>query len=156
MLKKVLDGHDNMRHHRYERENQCDRHDYTSTLQRNHLRLGTFVRFDIKFNGPDAAKVKIVRIYLTRKTDVPPDQSGFSVTPQGGDFSPDPSGVFKTEIKIPEGTPTGDYALQVVATGQGSAGSATYDAGDQFQLHRFHIANPATFTPPHITVKELP
>jgi hypothetical protein len=117
---------------------------------------GDILKFEIRFDGPDAAKVKIVRILLARQTDPPPNQVGFNTTPQGGDFYPSATGVFQTEIKIPSGVPSGDYSLQVTATSENGTGSATYDAGKDFQLHRFHIDNPATFAPPQIKVTEKP
>ena len=115
---------------------------------------GDILKFEIKFDGADAAKVKTIRIYLIPQDGPPPNQAGFNVTPQGGDFSPISPGVFQANLKIPDGAPTGTYLLRVNATAENGAGSATYNAKTDFDLHAYRIENPMTFTPPKIKVTE--
>lgn len=118
---------------------------------------GEVLRFEVKFEGPDTAKVRTVSLGLqaTPTTTKPSNQSGF-ISGFSSEKSVEASspGIFRPEIKIPDNAMSGDYYLIVSA--QADTGNVGYEAGKQFQLHLFHIENTRTFTPPTITVKELP
>jgi hypothetical protein len=113
------------------------------------------IKFDVKFDGPDAAKITAVSVTLhIPNGHVPDNQIGFSPEVNGDQASIAPDKHFYPEVTIRNTTASGSYELLVsVFT---NTGRFTYTAGNEFPLHVFHVENPATFTPPHITVKELP
>lgn len=116
---------------------------------------GYTIKLDVKFDGPDANKIKTVSLYLGPKagSTVPTDQRGFT----NGFRAPSVQsidGVFHPELTIPPDFANGDYVLTITAIAQ--IGSVDYTAGDQFQLHDFHVQNKSTLVAPKINVKELP
>jgi len=62
--------------------------------------------------------------------------------------------TFDLELKVPDNTATGDYVLAFSATA--AEGSADYSNGRDFNIPPIRIENPRTFTPPSVTVKQLP
>ena len=116
------------------------------------IRPGDTLRFEVKFEGPDAGKITQITLFLRSKTGEPADQVGFGEVVQSPPFKPLSLNTFQAEIKITDNIATGDYVLQIGA--EAVQGGVSYDAGKQFQLHSFHIDNSRKFTPPKITVKE--
>jgi hypothetical protein len=117
-------------------------------------RPGDVIRLEIKFDGPDAAKIKQVLLSLNKPDGEPPkDQVGFNTSfgSNGwiGEVSPF---TFRVEATIPTNIATGDYVLYVNA--QAENGRTQYASGNQFKLPPFHIRNDKTFIPPTITVTE--
>ena len=118
-------------------------------------RPGDVIRLEIKFDGPDAPKVKTVSLYLGTNANPANNQAGFANLFQTGESGPSSPNTFDVDAKIPNipnNVATGDYILSVNA--QAETGRTTYAAGTQFQLPPFHIRNDRTFTPPKITVLE--
>jgi hypothetical protein len=114
---------------------------------------GDVIRLEVKFDGPDAAKVKQISVRLDRTGAILADQPGFTSNFQGNWVTESSPKTFHVDIKIPDGVATGEYKLSVNA--QGTPGQTQYTAGEQFQLGLFHIRNPATFAPPSIQVKVI-
>lgn len=114
---------------------------------------GDTIKFEVKFDGPDAAKIRTVSLYLQRRGPAPANQAGFDGGFRGKSF-PAIADAFHPEITIPDNAMTGDYFLSVSAAAD--TGNVPYTAGEQFQMHNFRIENPKTLTPPKITIKELP
>lgn len=115
---------------------------------------GDVIKFEIRFDGPNADKIKSVDAGLGIKGPIPKDQSGFrggAGANSGPPVSPD---AFRVEIKIPDNIATGDYVLGIGANA--AEGSAGYQDGQDFHIAPIRIENPRTFVPPSITVKELP
>ena len=119
------------------------------------LHPGNTLKFDIKFDGPDAAKVKTVRVYLAWKMgDIHPDQPGFQQGLNGTESGPTGPNSFRPEITLPDNIASGEYTLFVVANF--NPGTVQYKAGDQFQLHSYRVENPRSVVAPKISVQELP
>jgi hypothetical protein len=119
------------------------------------LHPGDVIKFEIKFDGPNADKVKTVNAGLTTRMSPPKDQSGFS----NGfgtqrQYPPTSPNTFVVEMTVPDNAVTGDYSLWVGATA--TEGSANYADGQEFHFPIVHIENPRKFTPPAINVKQLP
>jgi hypothetical protein len=118
------------------------------------LAPGSIVKFEINFDGIDAAQLTKVQItFHIPDGHVPDNQIGFQPQFSGDTVAQAPDKHFYPEITVPKFAATGTYELWVgVWTQNGS--SFTYTAGKEFPFHVFHIDNPGTFTPPHITVRE--
>jgi hypothetical protein len=118
-------------------------------------RPGEVVRFEIKFSGPDAAKVKAVSLQLNAKVGPSGDQSGFTtVFTSTKSFGPSAPNTFEAEAKVPENIASGDYVLYINA--QAETGAARYESGQQFQLPLLHVRNDSMFKAPQVAVVELP
>ncbi len=117
-------------------------------------RPGDVIRLEIKFEGPDAPRIKQVLISLNKPDGAPPkDQAGFTTSFGSGGWIGEVSPLtFRVEATIPPNIATGDYVLYVQA--QAESGRVQYAAGDQFKLPPFHIRSDKTFIPPTITVTE--
>lgn len=115
---------------------------------------GDVIKFEVKFDGPNADKIKTVNVLLRLRAAVPQDHDGFSAGFGGDSVQSSAPNTFRPEIKIPDNAASGDYFLDVNAAADGSAGSASYRDGAQFHLNPIHIENTRTFVPPHITVTE--
>jgi hypothetical protein len=116
-------------------------------------RPGDIIRLEIKFDGPDATKVKTVSIRLNATVGPPSDQSQFRTSfTSSKSFPPTSPNTFYADATIPDTIASGDYVLYVDA--QAETGGAQYTSGNQFQLPPFHIRNERTFKPPQITVLE--
>jgi hypothetical protein len=116
---------------------------------------GDVLKFEVKFDGPDASKVKHISLYLALQGGSPPsNQPGFTNGFRGASASSSEPNIFRPEIRISENAATGDYFLMVSAAAE--PGDAEYKTGEQFQMHLFHIENPKSFNAPKITVKEQP
>ena len=107
------------------------------------------LKFEIKFEGADADKIKTVHLYFNCQDAHPaPDQSGFTNNFGGtGTFKLVSPGTFEVEEGIPGSLLPGNYNLRVDA--RADAGGANYDG-----VATIRIGNRETFTPPKITVKE--
>jgi hypothetical protein len=116
-------------------------------------RPGDVVRFEIKFSGPDAVKVKAVSLQLNAKVGPPDDQSGFTTAfTSMKSFGPSAPNTFEAEVAVPENIASGDYVLYINA--QAETGAARYESGQQFQLPLLHVRNDRTFKAPQVTVVE--
>jgi hypothetical protein len=116
---------------------------------------GDTIKFEVRFEGPNADKIKTIGAGLNTRVGAPKDQSGFSTsfgTQQR--ISPSSPNTFRFELTIPNNIANGDYFLNIGA--DATEGSAAYQDGQEFNLPPIHIENPKTFVPPAITVKELP
>jgi hypothetical protein len=113
---------------------------------------GDVLRVEVKCDGPDAAKIKSVSLYLGMVGEAPKDQAGFDASFSGDRVNAVSPNTFIAEARIPNNIASGDYLLFVNA--QAETGSTQYAAGRQFQMPPFHIRNPRTFVPPQITVTE--
>jgi hypothetical protein len=130
-----------------------------STMQAQEAKVlprhpGDVIKFEIKFDGPNADKIKSVDAGLGIKGPIPKDQSGFRGGTGANSGPPVSADAFRVEIKIPDNIATGDYVLGIGANA--AEGSAGYQDGQDFHVAPFRIENPRTFVPPSITVRELP
>jgi hypothetical protein len=115
---------------------------------------GDTIKFEVKFDGPTADKIKTIGAGLNTRMGAPKDQSGFTTSFGANNISPSSPNSFRLEMTVPNNIATGDYFLNIGA--RADEGSAGYQDGQEFKLPPIHIENPRTFTPPAITVKELP
>jgi hypothetical protein len=116
---------------------------------------GDTIKFEVRFEGPNADKIKTVTASLNMRVAPPKDQAGF--TNGFGTqhpFSASSPNTFIIEMTVADNAATGDYFLNVGATA--TEGSASYQDGQEFNIPSIHVENPKTFTPPGITVKPLP
>ena len=97
-------------------------------------RPGDVIRLEIKFDGPDAPKVKTVSLYLGTNANPANNQAGFANWFQTGEFGPSSPNTFDVDAKIPNNVATGDYILSVNA--QAETGRTTYAAG---KIGRAHV-----------------
>jgi hypothetical protein len=115
---------------------------------------GDVIKFEIKFDGPNAGKITTASASLNMRVGPPKDQAGFTNgfgSPPTAPLSPD---TFIVEMTVPKNAATGDYYLYVSANAV--EGSANYSDGQEYNIPPIHVENPKTFTPPGITVKQLP
>lgn len=115
---------------------------------------GDAIKFEIKFDGPDAGKVTGVSLHFGLKGSAPADQVGFNEGLDGGSQTQSSPHTFIVEVKIAENDATGTYTLNQVSAG-GPVGGKTYAPPD-FQSFTVLVENPKTFVPPKVTVKQLP
>jgi hypothetical protein len=115
---------------------------------------GDVIKYDIKFAGPNAEKIKSVNAALNLQTSMPKDQAGFNAGFGATSFQPSAPDTFHVELTVPDNIASGDYTLFFGA--RAAEGSANYSNGTDFQVPIVHIENPKTFTPPSVTVKPLP
>jgi hypothetical protein len=115
---------------------------------------GDSIRLEIKFDGQDASKIKRVSASFNILDGAAPiNQKGFG-TSFGGDAAVETAPhTYVVEVKVPNSAATGDYFAYINV--QAEDGGTQYVAGQQFQLHPFHIKNDRSFVPPAITVTEL-
>src|SRR5438132_13487562 len=73
------------------------------------------LKFVVKFEGPDASKVKFVRVELRLTSPLRPEQATFPQRLPGETSPATGPSTFNPEIKIPQNAPTGDYLLHVYA-----------------------------------------
>jgi hypothetical protein len=115
---------------------------------------GDVVKYEIKFDGPNADRIKTV--YARMNMGQPPkDQAGFTSqfnTP--GQVQPSSPKTFLIEMKVPDNAANGEYTLFVTATAD--EGSANYQEGQEFNVPPVHIENPKKFVPPSVKVTPLP
>jgi hypothetical protein len=114
---------------------------------------GDVIKFEIKFDGPNAGKINSVSGSLGLRSAVPKDQAGFrpGFAANGSPLAPD---TFRVELTVPDNAATGDYYFNFNASAV--EGSANYSDGQEFNIPPVRIENPKTFTPPAVTVKQLP
>jgi hypothetical protein len=116
---------------------------------------GDVIKYQVKFEGPNAERIKNVTASLNLRSAAPKDQAGFnSGFGTRGPVPPSSPKTFTVEMTVPENTATGDYYLFVVA--RADEGSAEYQDGQGFTTPVIHIDNPKKFSPPEITVTPLP
>lgn len=115
---------------------------------------GDVIRLEVSFDGPDAARIKTVAVYLRDLNGLSSDQQGFMTQFNSNAVGPAHASTFDVSVQIPQSAATGEYAVFVIATTDNN--SLRYDSGDQFKVATYHIRNKSGFPPPHINVKELP
>ena len=73
---------------------------------------GDVIKFEIKFDGPNAGKIDSVSGGLGLRSAVPKDQAGFrpGFGANGSPLAPD---TFRLELTVPNNAATGDYYLQL-------------------------------------------
>jgi len=115
---------------------------------------GDVIRLEIKFEGQDASKIKRVSAAFNIPSGATPvNQNGFGAS-FGGDAAVETAPhTYVVEAKVPNSAATGDYFAYINV--QAEDGGTQYIAGQQFQLHPFHVKNDRSFVPPTITVTEL-
>jgi hypothetical protein len=117
---------------------------------------GDVIKYEIRFDGPNADKIKQVLGSLGIRGAIPKDQSGFDGSfSTAGWIGPSSPGTFRIEFTIPSNIATGDYALANV-NARADEGAAGYQNGQEFTVPPIHIENPKTFSPPGIKVTPLP
>jgi hypothetical protein len=116
---------------------------------------GDVIKYEIKFDGPNADKMKSLLASMGLTTSVPKDQSGFASSfGTTGWISPSSPATFKVEMTVPPDIATGDYSLSLTA--RADEGRANYANGQDFTVPPIHIENPKKFTPPGVKVTPLP
>jgi hypothetical protein len=115
---------------------------------------GDVIKFEIKFDGPNADRIKTVNAGLGMRVGPPKDQAGFTNGFGGRSNSPSSPNTFVVEMTVPDNIATGDYFLNVGANA--TEGSANYSDGQEFNVPAVHIENPKTFMPPGVKVTPLP
>jgi hypothetical protein len=114
---------------------------------------GDVLKVQVKFDGPDAGKIKTVSLYLGYSGEtIPADQKGFRTGFSGDNTQATSPNTFQPSITIPNDAATGEYIVYVNATA--NPGAWQYEGGYQFEFPTIHIENRSTLTPPHITVTE--
>jgi hypothetical protein len=116
---------------------------------------GDVIKYEIKFDAPNADKIKTVYARMNTNAPVPKDQAGFTSqfnTP--GQIQASSPKTFIVEMTIPDNAATGDYRLHFTATA--IEGSAEYEDGQEFNVPTVHVDNPRTFTPPAVKVTPQP
>jgi hypothetical protein len=114
---------------------------------------GNVIKYQIKFDGPNADKINHVHGWLSSRVPVPKEQAGF-INGFGVDGHMSSPKTFDLELKVPENIANGDYSLNFSASAD--EGSGNYTDGQEFNVPSIRIENPKTFVPPSVTVKELP
>jgi hypothetical protein len=113
---------------------------------------GKVIKLEVKFDGPDASRINMIYGSLSTLAQRPADQAGFSNSiPANG--VPISSGIFHLEFTIPETVIPGDYTLSMDVRAPGI--QLSYNDGQQFHFHAFHIENHGTFAQPSVTIKEI-
>jgi len=116
---------------------------------------GDVIKYEIKFDGPNADRIKTVSASLGMKVGPPKDQAGFNNGfGTSHAFTPSSPNTFVVEMTVPDNAATGDYFLNVGASA--AEGSANYSDGQEFNVPPIRVENPKTFTPPGIKVTPLP
>jgi hypothetical protein len=117
------------------------------------LSTGKVIKLEVKFDGPDGAK--ITAVYASMYTDAQrrADQAGF-LNNFPGEFKLISPGIFHAEFTIPDTIVTGDYKLPSLDA-RAPGIQLVYTEGQQYHLHAFHIENHNKFVQPPITIKDL-
>ena len=116
---------------------------------------GETIKFEIKFDGKDADKVKKIMLHLSTNAPETAEQPSFTDNFNDGDGWVLPSGdgkTFHAKITIPDNARNGVYTLHVEANAE--PGAASYVGGVDFKLPTYRIDNPKTFKKPGISVQE--
>jgi hypothetical protein len=116
---------------------------------------GDVIKYEVKFDGPNADKMTLVLLSMNTGMAAPKDQVGFATSFGSGWVQSSSPKTFIVEITIPANAATGDYSLSDAQAQSADGGRANYNRQD-FSVPPIHIENPKTFTPPSITVKPLP
>jgi hypothetical protein len=115
---------------------------------------GDIIKFEIKFDGLNAGRIKSLNAGLSLRAPVAKDQAGFRTGFGAGAGSPSSPDTFRLEFTVPDNAATGDYYLNFSAIA--TEGSGDYSDGQEFNLSPIRVENSKTFTPPGVTVKQLP
>jgi hypothetical protein len=116
---------------------------------------GDIIKYEIRFDGLNADKIKNVNAGLSIRGPIPKDQAGFTGGfGTNGSVGPSSPATFKIELTVPPNIATGDYYLNFSAVA--TEGGANYSDGQEFSVPAVHIENPKTFTPPGVKVTPLP
>jgi hypothetical protein len=115
---------------------------------------GDVIKYEIKFDGPNADKITRVGGGLNITQQIPKDQAGFAGNVGATINAPSSPKTFILELKVPDNIATGDYTLAFTA--YAAEGYGNYANGQDFKLPSVHIENPKKFSPPSVTVTPLP
>jgi hypothetical protein len=115
---------------------------------------GEVIKFQIKFDGPNADKITRVNGGFNLNGPVPKDQAGFDHGIGASTKAPSSPKTFDLELNVPDNIATGEYTLGF--TGFAAEGYGEYANGQDFNIPPIHIENPKKFMPPSVTVKQLP
>jgi len=118
---------------------------------------GDVIKYEIKFDGPNADKIKTVNASIGLTTPQAKDQIvGFSTgfgTPRP--VAPSSPNTFVVEMTIPSTVATGDYVLANISANV-DQGSIDYNNGQDFKVPPIRIENSKTFVSPSVSVKPIP
>lgn len=107
---------------------------------------------EIKFDGPDAAKIKSISIWAVAK-NVPDNQAGFPSRVGLGSCEPKSPGLFEAQLQFGSNAPSSEYNLEIHA--YGNPGEKVYLETQDFKIvPPLRAKNNATFIPPKISVQE--
>ena len=115
---------------------------------------GDVIKYEIKFDGPNADRIKSVNAGLGLRTQIPKDQAGFAGGISENNIQPSAPKTFELSFKVPENIADGDYYLNFSALA--AEGFGNYSDGQEFNVPAVRIENPKKFTPPAVSVKPLP
>lgn len=115
---------------------------------------GELIKYQIKFDGPNADRIKTVNANLSLRIQGPKDQAGFNGGMQTNGIPPSTPRNFELTFKVPENAANGDYFLSFSALAD--EGYGNYTDGQEFNVPPVRVENPKKFTPPEVTVTPLP
>ncbi len=115
---------------------------------------GDVIKYEIKFDGPNADKITRVYASLGSTQAIPKDQAGFAGGFNANSPTPSSPKTFILEFTVPDNIATNDYVLSFEAFA--AEGYGNYSNKQDFTVPLVHIENSKTFTPPTATVKPLP
>src|ERR1035438_855702 len=90
---------------------------------------GDTLKYEVRFDGVDADKIKRVQIYITTNAGIPADQVTFSNGTPGDPVAPVAPNTFRPDVRIPDNLVTGDYLLYINAFFD--PGNIQYASGNQ-------------------------
>jgi hypothetical protein len=124
-------------------------------LQEQPKHPGDVLKFEVKFEGPDADKIKYVSLNLGLAAGSSLEkQVGFNQGLSGASRIQVAPRTFHIEVIVTDDIASGDYTLSQLNAGA-EVGGENYPQRD-FQGYRVHIENPRTFIPPKVSIKPLP
>jgi len=121
---------------------------------------GQSIRITIKFDGPDAGKIKsaVINLHLPAISE---SQPGFSAEIYGGESNPVGPNTFEVSFKIPETQASGDYQINQIRAIVNVSGSETvtlfYNSPTDFPAGKtFTVENPNSIVKPEIKSITVP
>jgi hypothetical protein len=115
---------------------------------------GDTLRYEVKFDGVDADRIKRVQLSISTNAAIPTDQITFTNGLNGDPVGPVAPDTFRPEIKIADNLVSGEYTLYINV--YLDPGNYQYASGKEFQVKPIHIVNTRKLFAPRITVKPLP
>jgi len=116
---------------------------------------GDVIKYEIKFDGQNAERIKSVYARMNTGQQPPKDQAGFATQiSTNGEIQATSPRTFIIEMRVPDNLASGEYKLFIGANA--GEGSATYSDGQDFNIPPVSIENPKKFAPPAIKVTPLP